>query len=267
MLTLWQTALLRRQRLAVVDEVVNGLAFYDYTFLRELPRLYAALDDQLACGMPARLPPGDASVYAEAGELVADLDVLHRSLVAGGSAAVTRGRLRTLRRGVDVFGFHLATLDLRQNADVHERTVGELLEAASPGTDYGRLGEEARIALLLAELATSRPLTSPFLSYSAETTGEIDMLHAAAGARRRYGANAISNYIISKAEGVSDVLEVLVLLKEVGLYRPRQRALDLNIVPLFETIGDLRRCVAVMERLLALPPTGACSMAAADCRR
>ncbi|MDE2229554.1 MAG: phosphoenolpyruvate carboxylase [Alphaproteobacteria bacterium] len=361
-LTLWQTALLRRTRLAAIDEIANGLAYYDYTFLRELPHLYAALEDQLADAAPAALPSflrigswiggdrdgnpfvtaevlrqatlmqsdraftfyldelhelgrelslhallvdatpeldalaerspdrsphrarepyrrtisgiyarvaataralngahvlrtpvGEASAYGDAGELAADLDVLHNSLVANGSAMLARGRLRDLRRAVDIFGFHLAALDLRQNADVHERTVAELLEAAAPGTGYRSLGEDARVAVLIAELATVRPLVSPFVAYSKETAAELDILRAAAGARRRYGKTAISHYIISKADGVSDVLEVALLLKEVGLHRPQQEALDLDIVPLFETIDDLRRCGAVIERLLALP--------------
>ena len=94
-------------------------------------------------------------------ELRADLDVLDRSLRDNGSAILARGRLRSLRRAVDVFGFHLASLDLRQNSDVHERTIGELLEAACPGTGYAGLAEPARIARLLEELGTARPLASP----------------------------------------------------------------------------------------------------------
>ena len=361
-LTLWQTALLRRTRLALIDEVANGLAYYDYTFLRELPRFYAALEDQLAdelsaplpsflrigswiggdrdgnpfvtaevlrqtltmqcdralafyldelhalggelslhaplvtvtaelealaerspdhsrhrahepyrraiSGIYARLaataraltgtevlraPVGDAPPYAEAGELAADLDVLHRSLVANGSVTLARGRLRDLRRAVDVFGFHLAAIDLRQNADAHERTVAELFEAAAPGTNYRSLSEDGRVALLLAELATARPLVSPFVSYSDDTADELRIPCVAAEAQRRYGKAAVPNYVISKADGLSDVLEVALLLKEAGLHRPRQQELDLGIVPLFETIDDLRRCGVTMDRLLALP--------------
>jgi phosphoenolpyruvate carboxylase len=200
-----------------------------------------------------RAPVGEAPGYGAAGELAADLDVLHRSLAAHGSASLARGRLRDLRRAVDVFGFHLAALDLRQNADVHERTVAELFEAAAPGTGYRSLGEEERIALLLAELKTARPLVSPFVAYSEETAAELGILAAAAEAQRRYGKEAVSNYVISKADGVSDVLEVVLLLKETGLYDPQHQTLGLNVVPLFETIEDLRRCGATMERLFALP--------------
>jgi phosphoenolpyruvate carboxylase len=158
-----------------------------------------------------------------------------------------------LRRAVDVFGFHLAALDLRQNSDVHERTVGEMLGLVQPGLDYAALPEPERIRLLLAELATARPLSSPYLSYSAETESEVAILRATAEAHRLYGPASVPHYVISKATGVSDILETAVLLKEAGLLRPREGSLDLDIVPLFETIEDLRNCSTVMDELLGLP--------------
>ncbi|HEX6979427.1 MAG TPA: phosphoenolpyruvate carboxylase [Alphaproteobacteria bacterium] len=365
-LTLWQTSILRRTRLAVLDEVANALSYYDYTFLRELPRFYAALEDQLASmdpawdgaelpsflrigswiggdrdgnpfvtaevlrqalrmqsrralnfyleelhllggelsldarlvgisdelaalagrspdpsprrndepyrraitGMYARLAAtawtldrfevprhavGEAPPYANAAELRADLDILARSLAANGSTTLARGRLRNLRRAVDVFGFHLAGIDLRQNADVHERTVGDLFEKAHPGTGYRGLAEPARIALLLDELRTARLLASPFVAYSAQTASELAILRTAAEAQRNYGKPAVPNYVISKADGVSDVLEAALLLKEAGLLRPDKGELDVNIVPLFETIADLHNCGRVMDALLAVP--------------
>ena len=151
-----------------------------------------------------------------------------------------------------MFGFHLAPLDLRQNSDVHERTVAELLAAAMPGSDYLALDEEARIALLRAELRSPRPLVSPFVKYSEETEKELAIFRAAAKIRKTYGAGAIVTAIISKSQGVSDMLELALLLKEVGLVTATGRA-EVNIVPLFETIDDLRACVGVMDRLLALP--------------
>jgi phosphoenolpyruvate carboxylase len=142
---------------------------------------------------------GDAAPYADAAELRAELDVLDRSLKEHGSAILARGRLHGLRRAIDIFGFHLASLDLRQNSDVHERTVGALLEAVCPGTNYASLTEEARIARLLEELATARPLTSPFLAYSEETNSELAVLRAAAETRRLHGPAAVTNCIISNS--------------------------------------------------------------------
>ena len=291
-LTLWQTNLVRKTRLRVIDEIANGLSFYDYTFLSELPRLYADLEEalredgvELPNGLPsffrmgswigsdrdgnpfvteavlraaleaqsgralrhyldelhllggelsldrklvgvsaalealaARSPDrsvnrqdepyrraitgiyarlaataaelghvdasqravGDAPPYVDPDELLADLAAIDASLVANGCAILANGRLQHLRRAVDVFGFHLASLDLRQNSEVHERVVGEMFGLVQPGLDYAALAEPQRINLLLAELGTARPLASPFLAYSDETASELAILRATA---------------------------------------------------------------------------------------
>ena len=165
---------------------------------------------------------------------------------------IARGRLRHLRRAADCFGFHLACLDLRQNSTVHERTIAELLGAAAPGTDYLALDEEARIVVLLRELRSARPLTSPFITYSEETRGELAVFHAAAEAHEMFGPAAIPQCIVSMSEGVSDLLEVALLLKEADLIDPTGHS-AINIVPLFETIEDLQACAGIMDRLLSLP--------------
>src|SRR5690606_37373164 len=123
-------------------------------------------------------------------------------------------RLRHLRRAASVFGFHLAAVDLRQNSEVHERVVAELFAATQPDVDYLRLGEEARVELLAQELVTPRPLLSPFVDYSDETRGELEICRAAAEMRARYGSGCIENYVISKTNDVSDILEVALLARE-----------------------------------------------------
>ena len=362
--TLWQTNLLRETKLTVIDEVLNGLSYYDYTFLREVPRLHSMLEDRLQAldpeGQPheiesflrvgswiggdrdgnpfvtaevlentlsmhsqrifrfyideldklsRELPLSDgiisvsdavrnladmspsasphrqrepyrlalsgiqariiatayevagldefgrgknATPYASASEFRSDLDLIVESLRQHGSAILTRGRLRLLRRAVDCFGFHLAIVDLRQNSAVHERTIAELLEAVSPGTSYLTLSEEERISILTKELTSARPLISPHIHYSEETKGEIAVFKTAASAHARYGREVIANCIISKAEGVSDMLELAVLLKEVGLLAADGSAY-VNVIPLFETIGDLQACAAVMEAAFSNP--------------
>lgn len=360
-LTLWQTNLLRRTKLTVLDEVTNGLSFYDYTFLREVPALLCALEDRLndgeevaddlasflrmgswiggdrdgnpfvtaevmrgtlklqsslvlhyyleelhllggelsiaahlaevsedlralaerspdtsphRSGEPyrlavsgiyarltatakklgiqiSRLPVGEGAPYTSVKELQDDLDVLHRSLIANNARVIARGRLRMLRRAVDCFGFHLARLDIRQNSAVHERTVAELLDTAMPGTSYLALSEDARIALLVGELRNARPLMSQFVKYSDETVSELDLFRAAAEAHATFGADVIPQCIISMCKGMSDMLEVALLLKEVGLIDPSGRS-AVNIVPLFETIEDLQASSAIMDRMLAL---------------
>jgi phosphoenolpyruvate carboxylase len=195
---------------------------------------------------------GAAPPYATSAELQQDLAILDASLIESGCGILAEGRLKRLRRAVDVFGFHLAALDLRQNSDVHERTVGELLGRVEPGPDYAALSEPERIPLLLRELTTARPLASAFLAYSEETASELAILAAAAEAHRRYGPAAVPHYVISKTTQVSDILEAALLLKEAGLLRPRDGGLDLDIVPLFETIEDLRNCGPVMDALFGL---------------
>jgi phosphoenolpyruvate carboxylase len=228
----------------------------DEPYRRALAGIYARLAasaQELDRMEALRHPVAAAPPYADSAAFAADLDILDASLRTHGAALIARGRLRRLRRAVALFGFHLAPIDLRQNSDVHARTVHELFETARPGTEYDKRSEAGRVALLLAELATPRLLASPYWTYSAETASELAIFHAARDMHRLYGRAAIQNVVISKSEGVSDILEVALLLKEVGLLRPREGELDVNIVPLFETIGDLERCGAVMDQLFALP--------------
>ncbi len=365
-LILWRTNMLRQTRLKVIDEVANGLSYYDYTFFRELPRLYGAIEDRLDAisgrprekpipsflrvgswiggdrdgnpfvtadvlneavrqqsaraiahyldelhelgaelslasslasvskellelaeragdsaaarrdepyrraitGMYSRLaktareldhvialrqPIADAPAYATVDEFSADLETIAQSLKATGGAIVARGRLRPLQRAVDVFGFHLAPIDLRQNAKVHERTIGEIFAAVSPGLDYRNLNEEERVALLRRELASPRPLVSPFIGYGEETAGELALFRAAGAIRAKYGPGSIRTSIISNCDSVSDMLELALLMKEVGLVDAAAGSAALALVPQFETIQDLRACVDVMDALLSLP--------------
>jgi phosphoenolpyruvate carboxylase len=162
--------------------------------------------------------------------------------------------LSRLIRAVETFGLHLAALDLRQNSDVHERVVGELLRVAGAEPDYAGLEEDDRVALLRRELASERLLASPFASYSTETLSELAIVRAAAEAQQRYGPAAITKYVVSKCASVSDLLEVYVLLKEAGLYGERRRPrAAIMAVPLFETVADLERSAEIMAALLDLP--------------
>ncbi len=363
-LALWQTAMIRLSRLKVRDEIDNGLAFYRYTFLSEVPKLYRALEVRLATRfglddgytlppflrlgswiggdrdgnpfvvaetlnyaiaaqatvafghyleeihrlgaelslstrliqptadlmalaqvahddnphrgdepyrqaligiyarvaatakalaryVPPRLPHGELPPYASPEELVRDLATIRDSLATHGAAPLAEGRLLPLIRAVGVFGFHLAVLDLRQNADVHELVIAELLSRARVVDDYAALPESERVALLVRELASPRLLHSPHLAWSERVATELDVLRVAAEIHRDYGAAALPNYVISKCASVSDLLEVAVLLKEVGLLT--ESASAVNIVPLFETIDDLERCAVILRAAFSLP--------------
>jgi phosphoenolpyruvate carboxylase len=227
----------------------------DEPYRRALSGIYARLAaTHLALtGKPAPRPGKLVGApYPDPQAFRADLKHVAKGLRDG--ALGTGGALGRLIRSVEVFGFHLATLDLRQNSAVHERVVAELLKVAGVEADYAMLSESQRVTLLRHELSSARPLASPFATYSDETASELAIAHAAAEAHRRYGPGCITNYIVSMAQSVSDLLEVHVLLKEAGLYRPGpppQAAI--MAVPLFETIGDLEAAPGIMAEWFALP--------------
>jgi phosphoenolpyruvate carboxylase len=359
-LRLWLTAVLRGTRLAVSDEVANGLAYFRLTFLHELPRLYAqfehALKERFGLDAEPRLPPflavgtwiggdrdgnpyvtapvlsgalaqqarlvlghyleevsqlykelalsarirpappgiealaaasGESSAYrrdepyrraisgiqarlagaaealaelkanpppvvqrppyANAAEFSSDLAVISESLEEQGAGLLARGRLAALRRKVSLFGFHLAPIDLRQSSGEHEAAVSELLERAAVCSNYRELDEKARTELLVKELSGPRPLRVPHVEYSEFLQKELAILAAAAEGRRRFGARAVPHYVISHCSALSDLLEVGVLLREVGLLG------QVEIIPLFESIADLGRCGQVVGEALDLP--------------
>ncbi|HWH66413.1 MAG TPA: phosphoenolpyruvate carboxylase, partial [Gaiellales bacterium] len=193
--------------------------------------------------------------YGTPAEFLADLDTVDASLRANGSALLADDRLARLREAVHVFGFHLSGLDLRQNSDVHEEVVAELLAWAGVHPDYASLPEPDRVDLLVAELGTRRPLIGEGAQLSELARKELDIVLAAARAVNVFGPNAIPNYIISMCQSVSDMLEAALLLKEAGLLDASgdQPYCPVGIVPLFETIDDLQRGAEIMEEVLDLP--------------
>jgi phosphoenolpyruvate carboxylase len=210
-------------------------------------RMAATRRELLGAG-PARPPRFAAAAYTRPEDFAADLDTIATSLTENGDADLAQGRLLNLRESVAAFGFHLASMDVRQNSDVHERAVAELLRTAGTASDYLATDEPARSALLLGELSHLRPLYSPHVEYSAETARELAISNRANSLKRRFGENSISQYVISKAATPSDLLETALLMKEVGLFMPGDSPqARLRIVPLFETIEDLRQSSSVMS--------------------
>ena len=363
---LWQTRLLRYSKLSVSDEIENALSYYEATFLHEIPKIYASLEQELECepvasflrmgqwiggdrdgnpnvtadtlqlalsrqsavalrhylhevhllgselslsarlvdvapqmqalaerspdtnahredepyrraltGMYARLAVtlkelgaeeaaphavAPCQAYPDAQAFLQDLRTIEASLRAHHGAALVPQRLQPLIRAVEVFGFHLATVDLRQSSDQHEAVVAELLATARIHSDYAGLDEEARQSLLLRLLQDARPLRVVGASYSALARSELAIFETAVQMLQRYGRAAIRHYIISHTETVSDLLEVLLLQKEVGLLRgtlDEAPVVDLIVVPLFETIEDLRNAAPIMRAFYALPGVAA----------
>lgn len=200
-------------------------------------------------------PAAQLAPYTQACELRADLAAIAHSLASHGAGLLaSSGALGRLIRLVEACGFHLATIDLRQNSDVHERVVAELLRVAGVEADYVALDEAHRVELLRRELASPRLLCSPFGEYSAGCLSELEVVREAAASHQRYGPECITHCIISKTQSVSDMLEANVLLKEAGLYRPDEpAAAAIMVVPLFETISDLEAAPGIMRQWLALP--------------
>ncbi len=232
----------------------------DEPYRQALTGIYARLAasyQRLTGEAPSRPPAAVAAPYDSPDDLKADLETVLASLLAQHGQAFTRGPLPNLIRAVDTFGFHLARIDLRQNSSVHARTCAELLKVAGVCDDYEALDEAARRKLLIAELGHGRLLHSPFASYSEETQREYEVLAAAADVKRLYGKDAIRAYIVSNTQTVSDLLEVYLLLKEVGLFAPGDAehppSAQVFAEPLFETIGDLRAAPQTLKEYLALP--------------
>ena len=248
----------------------------DEPYRRALSGIYARLAATYR-DLTGKPPPRSAAFAGEAyrtpDDLRRDLVTIAHGLAADGRASgagagplASGGALGRLIRAVETFGFHLATLDLRQNSAVHERVVADLLKGAGAEADYLALDEPARVALLRTELAGPRPLIGPYAVLAQETQSELAILRAAAAAHARYGPTCITNYVVSMAQSVSDLLEVNLLLKEVGLYRPPAGEGDrpeaaIMAVPLFETIGDLEAAPGVMADWFALPEVAAVACA------
>ncbi len=196
--------------------------------------------------------PSAAEPYARADDLLDELDIIDRSLRSHHAIAVADGRLLGLRRKLKSFGFHLASVDLRQNSAIHEATVAELFEAISPGTGYLEMDEDARVAILREELNSPRALVRPYWTYSEKTTGELAVFRTAKEILDRFGPKAIVTSIISNAQSVSDVLELCVLLKEAGILSLDGKC-TVAIAPLFETIADLQNGPGIMQALFETP--------------
>jgi phosphoenolpyruvate carboxylase len=236
------------RKLAARDDQVS-IHQEDEPYRRALVTCYARMAATRAVLLgtgPVRPPRFKAEPYPAPEDFAADLEVIETSLKENGDVDLGDGRLLDLREAVNAFGFHLATMDVRQNSDVHERAVAELLKTAGMA-DYLALDEQQRTALLLGELAHARPLRSPYAEYSAETARELAIADKAAALKKGFGKGAIAQYVISKAATPSDLLETAILMKEAGLFLPGEKPdARLRIVPLFETIEDLRQSASVM---------------------
>ncbi len=231
----------------------------DEPYRRALMFIYARLAGTLRTltgVQPLRRELAGAVPYAKASELRADLATVEQSLLRHHGRALVQGRLAALLRAVEVFGFHLATVDLRQSSDKHEAVVAELLRVAGLEPNYSALDEKGRRKVLLQVLNDARSTRVRGAAYSALAEAELGIFEAAARQVEKLGPDALRHCVISHSEEVSDLLEVLVLQKEAGLLTGTlggEARVALLVVPLFETIADLRNAPRVMKDFFALP--------------
>jgi phosphoenolpyruvate carboxylase len=190
----------------------------------------------------------DPRTYAAASDLVEDLQVLRDSLRSVGARLIADGRLRALQIQAEAFGFHLATLDLRQHAARHREALAAVFERYGDTDDWAGEPEDAKVDRLTHELALARPLVPAVLDFDDETNETFELFRSVRRAYDRLGHDAIDTYIISMTEHVSDVLSVLVMAQDAGC------AAGLDVVPLFETVADLERAPHVLETLLTNGP-------------
>lgn len=212
-----------------------------------------SLDSGSSAGSGAGSGAGSARMGYSSENFVRDLGLIRDSLREHGFRDVAdSGPLNDLYIRAETFGFHMAALDIRQHSEVHERTVAELLQAANVTSGYGELPEEEKIALLSKELMNPRPLAPVHKVFSAETLETLRVFRMIKEILHRE-PDAIGSYIISMTHGVSDLLEVLLLAKQEGLWWVDEGEVHslLDVVPLYETIDDLQRSAELTRAFLS----------------
>ena len=192
--------------------------------------------------------------YREPGELLVDLRAAEQALRGQNASFVAEDTLRDVIRQVEVFGFHFALLDIRENADVHRAALDEILDELGVQEGYAGLAEADRAAVLAREIADRRPLIPLDISgFSATTREVIETFRTLYDLLRGEHPGTVDSYVVSNTTCPSDLLEVLLLMKEVGLARAGGRDAQLRIVPLFESGATLENAGETIRALLDTP--------------
>lgn len=208
--------------------------------------------------LPSESPNAKAEEWTYAGpeELETDLAVLDRSLRALGAHRLADLEVFPVRRHVQVFGFHLAQLDIRQNSAFHDKAVEQLMEAAGiEDRDFGSWSEERRRAFLESELRTLRPFALPGTALGPQAEAVVSCYRVVAGEIRRNGANGLGSLVVSMTRSVSDLMAVYLLAREAGLLVAGTDgiACELAVTPLFETIEDLEASESILSEFVDMP--------------
>ncbi|MEV0645208.1 phosphoenolpyruvate carboxylase [Phytomonospora sp. NPDC050363] len=233
---------------------------------------------RLAAATPHR--PGRD--YADAAEIVADLELMRASLAANHGELIADGRLATAIRTITAFGLQLATMDVREHAGAHHAVLAEMYERIggltepsrplsrpesggfeqtptdrtalpSPAVPYETLSRESRTSLLIKELSGRRPLSTPDTELDERNQKTIDVFRAVRAAQKRYGPDVIESYIISMTQGIDDVLAAVVLAREAGLVDIHSGRAAIGFVPLLEEVDELAGAGELLDALLSVP--------------
>jgi phosphoenolpyruvate carboxylase len=195
----------------------------------------------------------EGAQYNNPQEFIEELKMLDRSLRHHYADYVAEKFVEKCIRQVELFGFHMAALDIRQHSKEHELALTEILSKMGIAEDYSKLTEDQKIELLDRLMSDPRPITSPYENYSESTEECLNVYRTVAAAKREFGENCITSYLISMTQGASDILEVTVLAKEAGLLGREPEGMSLQAVPLFETIEDLHAAPSIITKLFSLP--------------
>lgn len=240
-----------------MSEVYDALALryrqepYRLKLAYVVKRLENTLERNLALRKREVIKDDKAPIYPSASEFLADLRLIQRNLSETGLKCQ---QLENLITQVEIFGFNLTNLDIRQESTRHSDAISEILEYLGIlETKYDELPEEEKIAWLVGELRTRRPLIPAQLPFGDKTNEIVETMRLVHSLQQEFGCNICQTYIISMCRSVSDVLEVLLLAKEAGLYDPGTAVGTIRVVPLFETVEDLQRSRQVMRELFSLP--------------
>lgn len=204
--------------------------------------------------LAASTPHVPGQDYWEVGELLADLAVMETSLIQNRGELLARGPLRRVMRMAAVFGFHLATMDIREDAGKHHAVVESLFDHVDDlPVRYGELRPELRSRLLAEELHRRRPLTPPISVLAPDVAATMEIFTTMRSALDRFGAEALESYIVSRTRGADDILAAVVLAREAGLVDIHLGVARVGFVPLFETRGELPRAGDILHELLSEP--------------
>ncbi len=199
---------------------------------------------------------GTKQRYGSVEEFKADIEVIDRSLRHHYADYVANTHLKKLIRQVELFGFHLAALDVRQHSKEHENAMTELLAMAGVTSSYAELAEQEKIDLLHGLLSGDKQLLQDGIQLSESSQECLDVYKTIYKAQQEFGTGCITSYLISMSEAASDILEVMVFAKEAGLFGRDENGnvfCTLQAAPLFETIDDLHAAPQIMDTLFKLP--------------